>query len=245
MNNRQNDEMEIDLAELFFVLLHRLPVLLAATVAGVVIAGIISFCLLTPMYTSTAKIYILTNQSTMVSLSDIQVGSSLAGDYEELIKSRPVVEEVAKNLELTENYEQLLDCIDTINTDNTRIIQITATYPDPVIAKNIANEFVKVSTKQISEIMHIDEPTVAEEAIAADHQSSPNNMKNLAVGGILGLLLAAAVIVMRYILDDTIRTQDDVERYLSMNTLAMIPLEGGTDNHEKKSERKFRGIRKG
>ena len=55
MNNRQNDEMEIDLAELFFVLLHRLPVLLAATVAGVVIAGIISFCLLTPMYTSTAK----------------------------------------------------------------------------------------------------------------------------------------------------------------------------------------------
>ena len=227
MNNRQNDEMEIDLAELFFVLLHRLPVLLAATVAGVVIAGIISFCLLTPMYTSTAKIYILTNQSTMVSLSDLQVGSSLAGDYEELIKSRPVVEEVAKNLELTENYEQLLD------------------YPDPVIAKNIANEFVKVSTKQISEIMHIDEPTVAEEAIAADHQSSPNNMKNLAIGGILGLLLAAAVIVMRYILDDTIRTQDDVERYLSMNTLAMIPLEGGTDNHEKKSKRKFRGIRKG
>ena len=72
MNNRQNDEMEIDLAELFFVLLHRLPVLLVATVAGVVIAGIISFCLLTPMYTSTAKIYILTNQSTMVSLSDIQ-----------------------------------------------------------------------------------------------------------------------------------------------------------------------------
>lgn len=245
MNNRQNDEMEIDLAELFFVLLHRLPVLLAATVAGVVIAGIISFCLLTPMYTSTAKIYILTNQSTMVSLSDIQVGSSLAGDYEELIKSRPVVEEVAKNLELTENYEQLLDCIDTINTDNTRIIQITATYPDPVIAKNIANEFVKVSTKQISEIMHIDEPTVAEEAIAADHQSSPNNMKNLAIGGILGLLLAAAVIIMRYILDDTIQTQDDVERYLSMNTLAMIPLEGGTDNHEKKSKRKFCGIRKG
>ena len=245
MNNRQNDEMEIDLAELFFVLLHRLPVLLAATVAGVVIAGIISFCLLTPMYTSTAKIYILTNQSTMVSLSDIQVGSSLAGDYEELIKSRPVVEEVAKNLELTENYEQLLDCIDTINTDNTRIIQITATYPDPVIAKNIANEFVKVSTKQISEIMHIDEPTVAEEAIAADHQSSPNNMKDLAVGGILGLLLVAVVIVMRYILDDTIRTQDDVERYLSMNTLAMIPLEGGTDNDQKKSERKFRGIRKG
>lgn len=245
MNNRQNDEMEIDLAELFFVLLHRLPVLLAATVAGVVIAGIISFCLFTPMYTSTAKIYILTNQSTMVSLSDLQVGSSLAGDYEELIKSRPVVEEVAKNLELTENYEQLLDCIDTINTNNTRIIQITATYSDPVIAKNIANEFVKVSTKQISEIMHIDEPTVAEEAIAADHQSSPNNMKDLVVGGILGLLLAAAVIVMRYILDDTIRTQDDVERYLSMNTLAMIPLEGGTDNHEKKSDGKFRGIRKG
>ncbi len=245
MNNRQNDEMEIDLAELFFVLLHRLPFLLAATAAGVVIAGIISFCLLTPMYTSTAKIYILTNQSTMVSLSDLQVGSSLAGDYEELIKSRPVVEEVAKNLELTETYEQLLDCINTLNTDNTRIIQITATYPDPVIAKNIANEFVKVSTKQISEIMHIDEPTVAEDAIVADHQSSPNNMKNLAVGGILGLLLAAAVIVMRYILDDTIRTQDDVERYLSMNTLAMIPLEGGTDNHEKKSKRKFHGIRKG
>ncbi len=243
--NTQNDEMEIDLREIFLLILNHLPMVLAVTAAGGLLAGLMSVYALTPMYTSTAKMYILTNSDTMVSLADLQVGSSLANDYEELIKSRPVVEEVAENLNLDISYGELLGQVSITNPDNTRIIQIQINYPDPVAAKEIANEFVRVSQKQISQIMKIDEPTVVEEAVEAKRQSSPNNKKNILIGTVLGLLLSVGFLVIRNILDDTVKNADDVEKFLELNTLASVPDEGGADNSEKKQKRKLRGIRRG
>lgn len=243
--NGTNDEIEIDLRELFGVFLHHIGMIFAVTVLGGLIMGLVSVYLLTPQYTSTSKIYILTSTSSMLSLSDLQMGSNLANDYEELIKSRPVVETVAENLSLDMGYEQLLGCITISNKDNTRIIQITATSSDPVVAMQIANEFAEVSKEQISEIMQVDKPTTVETAVVAEHKSSPNNQKNVAIGGMLGFVLSAAFVILRYMLDDTVKTAEDVERYLGLNTLAAVPDEGGTDNTEKHEKKRFRGIRKG
>lgn len=245
--NSQNDEIEIDLREIIAVLWRRFPIILAVTAVFGIIAGLISNYALTPMYTSTAKIYILTSQSSMVSLSDLQLGSSLANDYEELIKSRPVAESVVKGLKLDMTYQELLEHVEVTNPDNTRIIRIQITYPDPVIAKDIANRFVEVSKKQLSEIMHIDEPTVAEEAVAAKTQSSPDNMKNIFIGALIGLLLSAGVFIAGHVMDDTVKNAEDVEKLLGLNVLAAVPEEGGTDNSEKKQKRShvLRGIRKG
>lgn len=243
--NSQNDEIEIDLREIFMLILNHLLMVISVTVIGALLAGLISVYALTPMYTSTAKMYILANSDTIVSLTDLQMGSSLANDYEELIKSRPVVEQVAKNLNLDVTYGELLDCLSITNKDNTRIIQIQITYPDPVAAKEIANEFVNVSRKQMSQIMKVDEPTIVEDAIEAKTQSSPNNIKNILIGAVVGLLLSVGFIVIHNILDDTMRTADDVEKFLKLNTLASVPEEGGTDNSEKKQKRKLWGVRKG
>lgn len=243
--NSQNDEIEIDLREIFLLILHHFPAVLAAAAAGAFLAGLISVYALTPMYTSTAKMYILTNSDSMVSLADLQMGSSLANDYEELIKSRPVVETVAENLNLDITYRELLSMVSITNPDNTRIIRIQIDYPDPVAAKKIANEFVCVAQKQISQIMKIEEPTVVEEAVEAEGQSSPNNKRNILIGALLGLILAVGFLATRYILDDTVKNADDVEKLLGLNTLASVPEEGGTDNSEKKQRRKLRGIRKG
>ena len=239
--NSQNDEIEIDLREIFMLIINHLLMVISVTVIGALLAGLISVYALTPMYTSTAKMYILANSDTIVSLTDLQMGSSLANDYEELIKSRPVVEQVAENLNLDVTYGELLGCMSITNKDNTRIIQIQITYPDPVAAKEIANEFVNVSRKQMSQIMKVDEPTIVEEAIEAKSQSSPNNL----IGAVVGLLLSVGFIVVRNILDDTMRTADDIEKFLKLNTLASVPDEGGTDNSEKKQKRKLWGVRKG
>ena len=244
--NSQNDEIEIDLREIFLLIMNHLMVVIASTVAVGLLAGLISVYALTPMYTSTAKMYILTNSDTIVSLSDLQAGSSLANDYEELILSRPVVEQVAKNLKLDVSYEELLGHVSIANPDNTRIIRIKISYPDPVAAKEIANEFVKVSQKQLTQIMKIDEPTVSEEAVEAKSPSSPNNVRNVIIGAAVGFLLAVGILVIRYVIDDTLKTADDVERFLRLNTLAAVPEEGGTDNSEKKRrKRKVLGVRKG
>lgn len=243
--NREDNEIEIDLRELFGVIIKHIVLIIASAIIGALIFGVVSIYLLTPQYTSTSKIYIMTNTSSMLSLSDLQVGSSLANDYEELIKSRPVVETVAENLNLNMSYSELLACIGITNPTNTRIIRITATYPDPVVAMHIADEFAEVSKEQISEIMNVEEPTMVEHAVAAQSQSSPNNMRNILIGFLLGALLSIGYVLIRYILDDTVKSMEDVERYLNLNVLAAIPEEGGTDNSEKHHKKRFRGIRRG
>ena len=240
MNTNNNDEIEIDLREILFVLRRKLLLIVIVTIVAGAAAGLFSYYGITPLYTATSKIYILTNTSSMLDLSDLQVGSSLAADYEELIVSRPVVEKVIENKKLSMTYDELLDCISINNPTNTRIVAIQITYQDPVMAKEIANEFASVSTKQIADIMMVDEPTVVEEAVVPKGKSSPSNGKNAVLGALIGLILTAGIVIVRYLLDDTIKSADDVEKYLGLHTLAAIPEEGGTDNSEKKQSKKSR-----
>ncbi|MBQ4530125.1 MAG: hypothetical protein IJA36_05885 [Lachnospiraceae bacterium] len=243
MNSNRNDEIEIDFWEILMILRRRMVGIIAATIVCAVLTGIISVYFVTPMYTAVSKIYILTSDS-MVNLSDLQMGSSLAEDYTEVIQIRPVIEKVAENLKLDMTYEQLLDCISITNPTDTRIIRIQVTYKDPVMAKEIANEISEVSRAQIVEIMKVEEPTIMETAVVPEKQSSPNNVKNIMLGALLGLVVSVAVAIFQYILDDTIKTSEDIEKYLGMNMLASVPEEGGTDNSEKKEKGKLRGIRR-
>lgn len=240
MNTNNNDEIEIDLREILFVLRRKLLLIVIVTIVAGAATGLFSYYGITPLYTATSKIYILTNTSSMLNLSDLQLGSSLAADYEELIVSRPVVEKVIENKKLSMTYDELLGCISINNPTNTRIVAIQITYEDPVMAKEIANEFASVSTKQIADIMMVDEPTVVEEAVVPKGKSSPSNGKNAVLGALIGLILTAGIIIVRYLLDDTIKSADDVEKYLGLHTLAAIPEEGGTDNSEKKQSKKSR-----
>lgn len=245
MNRQYSEETEIDLVELFFEFLRHIWAILFATIAGALVAGLITVFVLTPMYTSTSQLYIM-SKSSMVDLSSLQMSTSLTADYEEMIKTRPVVEQVIENLGLKTSYGELLSHISISNETNTRIIKITVEYDDPVVAKDIANELANVSKEQIAQIMNVDEPRIVEPAIVAKSQSSPNNGKNVVIGALVGLFLALAFFTIRYIMDDTIKNADDIEKYLGLNTLASIPLEGGTDNSEKKSKKKrWHGIQKG
>lgn len=245
MNTQLNEETEIDLVELFFEFVRHIWAILCVTIAGALAAGVITMFVLTPMYTSTSQLYIISN-SSIVDLSSLQMSTSLTADYEEMIKTRPVVEQVIENLNLKTTYSELLSHISITNETNTRIIKITVEYDDPVVAKDIANELANVSKEQIAKIMNVDEPRIVEPAIVAKSQSSPNNGKNIVIGALAGLILALAFYTVRYIMDDTIKNADDIEKYLGLNTLASIPLEGGTDNSEKKSKKKrLHGIQKG
>lgn len=246
MGTNNSEELEIDLVALFFEYIRHIWAILGATIAGAVIAGVVTIFLLTPMYTSTSQLYIMSN-SSIVDLSSLQMSTSLTADYEEMIKTRPVVEKVISNLDLDVTYNELLSHVTISNEANTRIIRITVQYDDPVIARDIANEFASVSKKQIAKIMNVDEPRIVEPAIAAKEKSSPSTSKNVIIGAMLGLIVAAGFFTIRFIMDDTVSNADDVEKYLGMNTLASIPLEGGTDNSEKhqKKKKRLHGIRKG
>ena len=241
MNSNQKDEIDIDFREILIILRTRIAVIAASVIVFAVLTGVISIYFITPMYTATSKIYILTSDS-MVNLSDLQMGSSLAEDYAEVIRIRPVIEKVTQNLKLDISYEEMLDYITITNPADTRIIKIQVMYKEPVLAKELADEISEVSREQIAEIMKVEKPTIMEQAVIPQRQSSPNNIRNIMLGALVGLVLSTTAVVFHYILDDTIKSSEDVEKYLGLNMLASIPEEGGTDNSEKKI--KVRGIRR-
>lgn len=224
MKKLNQEENEIDVLELLFVLLRKWWILLSALVVGAIISGLITILAITPMYDSTSKLYILTSSTSLTSLADIQIGTSLTKDYVQLVQSRPVVEKVIENLKLDWTYDEMLKSISVTNAQDTRILVITAQNPDPELAKDIANQFAEVSRSSISTIMKTDEPSIVEYGIVAEKPVSPSKRKNIAIGGAVGFLLAAVVIVVLHLLDDKIKTAEDVEKYLDLTVLAAVPL---------------------
>ena len=222
---RENDEIEIDLIELFYALKKKIAVLVLAALIGAGLFGAYSFLIAQPVYESTAKIYILTQSTSLASFADIQISSSLAKDYEEMIFSRPVVLQVKQNLGLDYDYEEIKEMLTVENPADTRVLNISCRSNDMNEARDMANEFATVSKRQISDIMDTDEPTFFEKAVTNEDPVKPEKAKNIIIGFLFGLIIAAAVVIIRYMLNDSIKSEEDIERYLGLNTLAAIPNE--------------------
>lgn len=248
METKQKDEIEIDLQDLFFAFLQRIWMIIVTTGVGAVAAALITTLAITPKYSSSSMIYIMnqTTDLTSMSLSDLQVGSALTNDYMVLVKSRPVLNKVISNLELDMTYEQLAGSITTANPTNTRILTITVENTDPYMAKTIVDEVTNVSAKRTAEIMETTEPSIVEEGTVDTRPISPSLKKNVVIGGLLGFVLAAGIVVVGFLMNDSVKTSEDVEKYLGLNTLGVIPLEEGTtkakmmkrDREEDKRQRK-------
>lgn len=220
-----DDIIEIDLKEIFAVLMSRLwLIMLCGILVGAIGFGY-SYFMITPQYQSTTKVYILTKQNgDNVTYSDLQMGTTLTKDYKELIKSRSVLETVIKRCELDEKYSSLAGRVFVEPVSDTRIIAITVEDPNPVAAKFIADEIRKVAAKHIKSVMDIEAVNVVDEANLPRNPASPSVSKWTILGVVLGMFACIGVIMLKYLLDDTIKSSEDVEKYLGLSTLAMIPI---------------------
>ncbi|MBE5963213.1 MAG: polysaccharide export protein [Lachnospiraceae bacterium] len=243
MNTTERDEVEIDLKELFNVLRSRLWMILLAAIVAAGITGSISKYMLTPVYESTTKLYIVNKSQSLssLSLSDLQLGSQLTKDYMVLVKSRPVTEAVIANLGLDMTHEELTDIMSISNPTDTRILEITVEYPDAFVAKQIVDEIAQVSAARMAEIMDMKEPNIVEEGSIAKNPSSPNTLKNTVIGGMLGMFAVIAILTVMYLMDDTIKDTDDITRYLGLTTIGLVPVEEkNASGHRKLTKNKKR-----
>ena len=210
-----DDEVEIDLRELYYALKKRVLVILAAVLAGAVIAGAATKLLMTPVYSATSTMLVLTKETTLSSLADLQIGSQLTKDYNILITSRTVLQDVVDELNLDMTYIE--------NPSDTRILSITAIDKDPKMAKKIADTLAKTSADFIGDKMEVTPPKVIEEGEVPTIQTSPSTKKNVLIGALAGLILSAGIIILLTLMDDTIKSEEDIENYLGLTTLASIP----------------------
>lgn len=239
-----DDEIVIDFWELFYEFKRRIWWILLAAVLGTGAAGAYSYYLLTPQYISEAKIYVLSKETTLTSLADLQMGTQLTQDYKELIGSRPVMQEVINTLNLDITYRQLAEKLKLENPKDTRILYLTVTDPNPYMAKAIVDEIANAASDYIGEIMEMTPPKLIEDGMVATVQTSPNVKKNAAVGGLVMLVLACGVITLSVIMNDTIRSEEDVFKYLELPVLAVVPERKDSKVERSSSSGRFFGRKK-
>lgn len=238
---KHNDEIEIDLLEVIHILFSRLWLILGVGLFVAIGGFIISKFILTPTYESTTKIYILNkSDNTTVTYSDVQMGTQLTKDYAELINSRYVLEKVILQLSLADmEYEELLHQVSVNTPADTRIVSITVEHTNPALAMQIADCIREVAGEHIQNVMDIDAVNVVEPANMPTEKAGPSVMKWTLFGGIAGVFIVCAVILVLYLLDDSIKSSDDVEKYLGLSTLALIPVAVDEDSVKKgKTKRK-------
>ena len=171
-----NDEITIDLTELFMALWSRLHIILMAGVLGALIAFVGTNLLVTPMYTSETKVYVLTRSDSTagITYNDLQMGTQLTQDYMQLVTSRPVLEQVIAVLNLDMEPGQLKDMISVETPEGTRILTIRVQSEDPKQAKEIADAVRDSVSIQITEIMDADAVNTVEEGNLPTSPSSPS-----------------------------------------------------------------------
>lgn len=230
-----DDEIEIDLLEILGEFRRKIWLILGVIVLFGAVAGAFSRFVLTPQFKSTAMVYILSKETTLTSLADLQIGSQLTKDYKIIVTSRRVLNQVIGDMGLDLTYKELLEKVTINNPPDTRILSISAQDPDPAMAKLIADKIATVSSDYIGDIMEMVPPKLIEEGEVPTLKSSPSNLKNALIGSLVGGVLVCGFITVRVVMNDTIRTEEDVAKYLGLSVLASVPEREGEKPEDKEA----------
>ena len=230
-DNVQNDEVEIDIGHILSILWEKILLIIATGIIVGLAGFLVSKFLITPKYESETKLYVLNRANdSATTLSDVQLSTQLTKDYQILVTSAPVMNQVSKELGLNMKASELASTISVDTPSDTRVLQITVTSDDPKRAKDIADKVAQVSSKKICDIMKIEQVNVIEEGSLSEEPAVDTVQKWTLIGLALGIVLSCAVIIIRSMLDDTVKTTEDVEKYFDLSTLAVIPISEEMDD---------------
>lgn len=223
--DQQTGMLEINLLDLFKYLKKRIWIILVALVLFALGGYVNSAFLKAPQYTTHTQMYVLNRASNdKVVYSDFQTSTYVMNDYKGLILGQNVTKAVIEKLGL-ENITPtgLANKITVSSPESTRIMQISVTDTDPQRAAAIANAVREEAALQIKEIMEVDAVKLVYSADVPQVPSSPNVSKDTLLAAVIGLALSVIVLSVIHLMDDTIRTEEDVEKRLGLSVLGMIP----------------------
>nr|WP_027870308.1 Wzz/FepE/Etk N-terminal domain-containing protein [[Eubacterium] cellulosolvens] len=239
MENRKNAQIEIDLGAIMHLLFTKLPVIIITSAIFLFANVLYVNAKYAPYYTSSTKLYVMPKSSTGSLNSDLQAGATLTKDYVELIQSREVTEAVSARLTMKNTVGGYISpgairsMIRVSVADNTRVITIFITDADPFRACDIANCVREEAAKHITTVMNAEAVNVVDEASIPMAKSGPNPRRNGILGGIFGAFLAIAAVIIFNLADDTIKNAGDIQKYLEISALGVIPLAEGVKRNKR------------
>nr|WP_317401040.1 Wzz/FepE/Etk N-terminal domain-containing protein [uncultured Gemmiger sp.] len=215
----------IDLLEVLNVVRQHILVVILTTVIAAVAGFCVSQFLLVPKYESSALMIVNTRQDATANVTSDQITSAtkLVSTYSIIIKSDTVLQKVIDNLGLTLTYPELKDRVTVSAVDDTQVMQITVLSDNPEWARQVCEQITQISPDVILESVEAGSVKLISQASVPTEPVSPNILKNTAIAALLGLVLSAGIVILREMLDNRIKTEDDVRKYLDMPVIGVIP----------------------
>lgn len=221
-------EETISLKEIVEVLKKRMLLIISFIVGAALLSAIITFFLITPQYESSSQFIVnQSEQDTEMAynnVNEVRTNVELINTYNVIIKSPAILEIVVDELGLTQSVSQLSDKITVESAENSQVVTVTATDPDPNQARDIANTTVATFQDSIPDIMNVDNVSILSEAELTANPSpvSPQPMLNIAIAIVLGGMVGVGLAFLIEYLDNTIKTESDIEDKLGVPVLGVI-----------------------
>lgn len=221
---------EFDIKRFLKTALAKKAYVISIVVISIIIGIIYTFFLLVPKYKATTKMVLTqvegtTTQTTeSITSSDITLNKNLVSVYGEILKSKKVVSKVIENLGLEFTVAELQEMISISSGTNAEVLDVSVTSKDPIISTNITNELADVFVDEVSEMYKINNVNILDKAEIPNGPCNVNHIKDLAIFTVLGIFLAAGFILLLYMVDTTIKMEEDVEAYTGLTILTSIPL---------------------
>lgn len=223
MNSNDNASIEIDVLYLLRKLWSRkfFIIFIALVVGTIALLG--SVFLIKPKYTSTTRIYVVSRTADSITNQDLQAGSYLVKDYQEVITSNEVLSSVIDKEKLSLTPNELSSMISVTIPTDTRVISISVEDDNAQEATTIANTVREVAADKIKAVTKVDDVTTLEAAEVPKEPSSPNIKRNTLIGVIAGGGLAVISIIILEVFDDRVRRPEDIEDVLGLPLLGIVP----------------------
>ena len=237
---------ELDLKELFEIFWNKKVQRILIILIFVVIGIIYTVGFTTPMYSSSTSLVLVgtsnsdttgtTGQTSEITTTDITINSKLVATYSALVQTKNILGQVIANLGIDVDEEELRKNVEVTSKEDTELIEITVQNENPIYAAQIANETAKVFKEKIAgEIYKINNVYIVDEAEVESQPSNINHTKDVAIFGIVGLIIAVMYVLIANMLDTTVKTQEDIEKNIKIPVIASIPVyEVDSDKTERK-----------
>ena len=229
MENRNDDEMEIDLLKLARALWRRAwAIMLAAVIFGGA-ALTYTAIFVTPLYKAEALMYVNSSNISVggakvsISQGELTAAQSLIKTYAVILSTRTTLNDVIEQSGVSYTYEELKEMISAQSVNSTEVFSITVTSPSPREAEMLANTIARILPEKIAAIVEGSSARIVDYAVEPAKKASPSLSKNALIGAMLGFVLACGIVVIMELTDEQIHDSDYLIQTYDIPVLAVIP----------------------
>lgn len=222
--NVEDDEDVIDLLEVARAILKHIKLIILLCVVFGAVGFLGTKYLIAPKYTASTSIYLTPqiSESGALDYNSQIANSKLVTNAVNLLTQNNIMSEVAKDVGL-DSASSVQKLVSVSNESNTEIITISATTTDPKLSKDIANGTVNTFIKTMQKNLNVRNIEIVDKAKLSYVPSGPNIKKNTLLATMVGFVLGCGYAVLKFLLDNRLRTKEEAEKYLGIPVFCEIP----------------------